>query len=53
MPTLPEKNATPEELEGTLDGKIGYDNSVSLVGLVRQEMYSRFNSMLTIHGFFS
>jgi len=52
MPTLPQKDAKPEELEGTLDVKIGYDKSVWLVGLVSQEVYSRFNSMLTIHGFF-
>jgi hypothetical protein len=46
------KNAKPEELEGTLDVKIGYDKSVWLVGLVSQEIYSRFNSLLTIHGLF-
>ncbi|MBU1063944.1 hypothetical protein KKC74_03950, partial [bacterium] len=34
------------------DPKLAYEKAVQLIGLVSQEIYSRFNAMLTIHGFF-
>ena len=35
-----------------IDPKLGYEKAVQLVALVSTELYSRFNAMLTIHGFF-
>ncbi len=43
MSTPPPPPAIPPSLE--------YDRAIGLVGLVSQEIYSRFGQMLTIHGF--
>lgn len=34
------------------DPKLAYEKAIQCIALVSQEIYSRFNAMLTIHGFF-
>lgn len=34
------------------DPRLAYEKAIQSIGLVSQEIYSRFNAMLTIHGFF-
>ena len=41
--------STPDRIT---DPKLAYEKAIHLIGLVSQEIYSRFNAMLTIHGFF-
>ena len=47
-----ERQTSQQSTSLSLDPNITYQIAVSQIGLVSQEIYSRFSAMLTIHGFF-